>query len=239
MGELSTRKLLRKQDISDFQDALQLLTGVSRRAEWYGAVSRLEELLKSSQTAVPGQVPALSAQARNIVHLQSQAAKFVVVSQERIGENAKMTTAYRQGAARFPELSSEFTLICGTYAVGFYDAAVFHSMRVTEFLLKKVAACMGVTFSPSWDALRQRLSKEIDRRTRSADLRWQKHEAFFSSILFDIQAISKECRNGVVHDLGTKYDRDSARRVLAAVEGLVCHVANTLPEGSLGNAASP
>jgi hypothetical protein len=150
-----------------------------------------------------------------------------------VDETVRISGVFRDAAARFPELSAEFYLMCGAYSVGFYDAAVFHSMRVTEFLLKRVAVWLGVSVSPSWDAIRQRLSKEIDRRTRSEDRRWQQYESFFSSLLFDIQAISKEYRNTVMHDLGTHYDPGSTRLVLVAVEGLVHHITKSLPEDVL------
>jgi hypothetical protein len=125
LGELSTRKLLFRDDIVAFQKAVQSLMGICHRAEWWEALKRLDELRLSSETAVPAQIQALSTECRNIVQFQSGAAQFVVASEVRVDETVRISGVFRDAAARFPELSAEFYLMCGHTRWGFMTRRSF------------------------------------------------------------------------------------------------------------------
>jgi len=224
---------MRADDGAVFNSAVRMVLALAVKSGWDRTVGTCTSALAQAAVSGPSALRSLSREVIEAVCRETGKAQILVASVQRVIDSQRFFDQIGQHISRFPQIFDEMYLASTAYGFGLYDAAVFHAMRLTEFLLKQVASCVGVPYAPSWDALRQKLSKEIDRRSATPSKEWKECQPFFASLLFDIQSISRACRNPALHDLTTHYSQDEAHRILTAVAGLSKHICEELPEGVL------
>lgn len=131
--------------------------------------------------------------------------------------------------SKYPDTVDEFQRAGRCYAYGENTACIFHLMRVTDFVLKKVADSIGITYSANnWGGIGDYISKKMQEKYQQKTDDWKKSEPFYAEILTDIQAISRGHRNPALHELEKKYDEREALYMLTVIERFCSHVAAQL-----------
>lgn len=130
---------------------------------------------------------------------------------------------------KFPDTVDEFQKAGRCFAYGENTACVFHLMRVTDFLLRKVADSLPVSYDArNWDGIGKKITAEMEKKYQTKTDDWKKNEPFYAEILTDIQAISRAHRNPALHELEKKYDEREASYLLTVIEAFARHVAGKL-----------
>jgi hypothetical protein len=125
----------------------------------------------------------------------------------------------------FPSSRYEVAEAGKCFALGRYTACVMHLMRALEAPLKVQAANLGVVLPrDSWGLHLQKIEDAID-ALRSSDPKKEFHSAAATQFTF----IKNAWRDAAMHQRGT-YEEDDASPIMAAVKGLMRHLAKELHE---------
>lgn len=150
---------------------------------------------------------------------------FYAIPKEKIAYCKNGWLADFKVFAKYPDSVAEFQKAGRCYAYGENTACVFHLMRVAEFYFRRVAISLDETFDPdTWKQIGDLISKNMAKQYRDKDDEWRRYEAFYATILGDIQALAKVHRNPALHDLEKNYDEREAKRMLDVIEALAEHV---------------
>ncbi|QJR15091.1 hypothetical protein [Usitatibacter palustris] len=125
----------------------------------------------------------------------------------------------------FPSSRFEVSEAGKCYALGRYTACVMHLMRALETPLTLQARELGyVPNRDSWGPILDEIEDSIT-NLKSADPRKEFHSAAATQFTF----IKNAWRDAAMHQRG-KYEGDDAEPILAAVRGLMRHLAKQLHE---------
>jgi len=129
----------------------------------------------------------------------------------------------------FGQVVPEFNHAGMCYGISENAACVFHLMRIVDFVLRKVAASLGISYEAhNWQGVGHAISKKMEEKYKTKTDDWKKSEPLYAEILTDIQAIGRGHRNPNIHEIERSYDDRDTRSLILAVEALARHVAKNL-----------
>lgn len=109
-------------------------------------------------------------------------------------------------------------------AFGRGTASVFHSMRVMELGLRKLAKELGVPYAPSWESYITQIQARITAKHKTKGVKWKRDQPYFTEILGNLVTVKIAWRNPTMHVRRT-YSVEEASEVFNAVRGLMQRIA--------------
>jgi hypothetical protein len=118
------------------------------------------------------------------------------------------------------------------YAAGRDTASVFHLMRIMEVGLRALGASLNdprldPKRNPSWDAILQKCSEELDKPLKDRSVEWRQDEEFYSYATANLRAVKNAWRNPTIH-VERRYEPDEAEDVWNAVRAFMRHLSQKL-----------
>ncbi len=195
-------------------------------------IERVRAELKEPQCTY-GEVGQLMNDLRLRMHDQLKRRLCLYIQPSRAGYYQNADSLGAQLAGGYDDAFDDAAEAYRCLALGRYTAAVFHSMRVLEVGLSKLAAHFGVDFSHSnWHKIIEAVESRIrdmgkDPTTRAAD--WQDQQERFSQCACSLMLLKNAWRNYTAHARG-KFDDQEAIRVLDWVGSFMSGLYRLLPQ---------
>jgi hypothetical protein len=107
-------------------------------------------------------------------------------------------------------------------------ACVMHLMRVAEVGLKALATAVGVGVQGDWGGYLRLINEALEASAKAAGKRTP-DEQFYAETRVTLDGVRMAWRNGTMH-VENNYSPERAEEILAAVRGLMRHLATKLSE---------
>jgi hypothetical protein len=125
----------------------------------------------------------------------------------------------------FPHALRDMALAGNCFAFGFYDACVFHLMRVLEKGLSAIATVFAVPFQfENWNTVIQQLESKIRKIDPAAGPDWRTKQKFYSEAACEFMFFKAAWRNHVMHGRD-EYDEERAKNIYDHVGVFMRHLA--------------
>jgi HEPN domain-containing protein len=117
------------------------------------------------------------------------------------------------------------------YALGRYNASVFHSMRVLEIGLIALGSNLNVpaAANKNWHELLKQIEKAVDEIGPSSDPDWRANRQWYSDAATQFRYVKDAWRNDIMH-VHQPYTQRRAQEVLMATRSFMCQIATRLQE---------
>jgi hypothetical protein len=142
---------------------------------------------------------------------------------------------------KIPSAAYDILEACSCYAVGRYDATVYHCMGIVQEAVFKVARNLGITIDPDihdWGYAEIEINKKLNEHRLRAEAKhgdaaawanWKRTETVYAELTSDLNAVKKAFRHTSAH-YRVRYTEPQAEKVLSKVEDFIVHCATLLPE---------
>lgn len=134
-------------------------------------------------------------------------------------------------ADKFPSSIKDIEEGSKALACGLGTATVFHMMRIMEVGLKALAAALGISYAPSWEAYIRQIDARITAKHKTKGIKWKRDEPYFRDVLGDLQAVKIAWRNPTMH-IVRQYDQEEAEDVYRTVKRFMIRLSERFPERS-------
>lgn len=143
-------------------------------------------------------------------------------------------------AANFPSVAYEIEQGGKALALGLSTAAVFHFLRCLESAIRALSRCLSIPdpttgAERNWSAMLNKLRTEVENRWPRSSGRMSGDSRLFDELLAALGSMANPWRNATMH-LDQKYTEEEARRIMAAVHGLMDKIAKRMDEDGLPKA---